>query len=354
MMKNLGKWIEKYGKKIIKVFFDQLFKPPQNTHLPLSQIDSVLLFRLDNRIGNGILLLPLIKAIYRHDPGLRIDVLINHNVAKFLQSLGQDDVFSVIPYDQHFLLRNPIRFWRFFRHLRKQKYAIVMSATNPDQFSLSQAVIGKMINGGQMIGFAAKNANQYYDITVESSTRKHYANAMIDLWRHWDPNAVLDFNLATPFKAAPSNGKILFWLGATGDKHLSDQLVTDISTLLEAETGLPVVFGFGPADGHLRKDYNATILAKSFVSDKPLDQTAVFFSAFRCFVATDTGPLHMAAIIGQKTIGIFTRVNYKQYGYHDEQTHFTFKIDRKNVDWPALKGGVQSALNQFGLNKKAK
>lgn len=297
--------------------------------LRFSDIKKVLIFRLDERIGNGLLLLPLVNGIHYSSPDVEIDVLVYHPVANLFQKYHTGQFNNIWPYHQKKLLHKPWKMLSLIKKLRRKQFDLVINCTNPDDFSTSQALFGKILKGRLLAGFyAEKEGNFLNDVQVKSTTQKHYSDAMLDLWRHFDRNTkYFPAGLALAKSKMPQQtGKILFWLGATHGKELSSEIIETVTNEIESVLGINVDFALGPADKHILNNYPEKISQKVIFWNSPLDETAVFFHQYKIFISTDTGPMHLAAVFSLPTISIFTKVNIEQYGYNNRKTQFSFLI----------------------------
>ncbi len=345
------KTLERGGKRILTRLLQWVF-PRKSVPANFIPRERLLVFRLDNRIGNGVMLLPLLQGIRHTAPHLQVDVLITSAVAQLFTSYGRHLVHQIIPYDQATLFRNPLRWLGFIRQLRQAGYQLVISSSNPDAFSLSQALFARLISRGFTLGFRWKESPRFYDITVASTTQKHYADAQVDLWRYFYPN--------TPFllgglSISPqiiqqmrrtwpetATGDALLWIGATGDKALPEGAVSFLYEVLLKAGFHSVVLAAGPADHHQIRNYSPKLQEKIVIWDRPLTETAVYFTGFRLFVSGDTGPMHVAVAVGTPTITLFTTTNRSQYGYQDGIRHFSFQWDGSARVKTAIEKAVQT------------
>lgn len=334
-VKTILKNIELSFKKILKATL-LIILPAKNSDLPpLNALKKVLVFRLDQRIGNGLLLLPLLRAIKKSRPDIQVDLLIHHPVAELFQATAGNLVDRIWSYNQSKLIVLPWRMAIFFGRLRRQKYDLIITSHNPDNFSLSQALAGRWMKPACLVGFKWKDSDKFYDIAVTSTTKKHYSDAMIDLWRAFDPQAnfqsgglkIPDELMIAMKRKFPqyANGGILIWLGATGKKVLSVEIVEQLVTITASAGDAPILYAAGPADtGHVA-GYPKEISENTLIWKTPLLETAAFFSLFKLFISPDTGPMHLAAALGIPTVTIFVESNITQYGYNDGEKHFALQ-----------------------------
>lgn len=333
MSASLAKQLESTGKKMLRRIVPALL-PPRNDACPdKRQIKKILIFRLDQRIGNGILLIPLIRAIRKSLPYAEIHVLIHKSVARlFYDTLG--DILSRIwPYDQKYFLSHPLKFRKLLNRFRAEQFDVILSCHNPDNFSLSQGIMGRWCKPGCLVGFHWNGAERYYDVSVPSSPDKHYAESLLDLWRYFEPKAKLKWEpleipqsvLQEVKKRYPqiSENSILFWVGATPGKHIPTVVISYIFNLIKSMSHCQMVFAAGPADYEMVRHYPKWIRNQILFLDRSLTETGAFLTQFRLVISGDTGPRHLAFALNVPTLAIFKKTNPVQYGYEDGENHFT-------------------------------
>ncbi|MFQ5584554.1 MAG: glycosyltransferase family 9 protein [Calditrichia bacterium] len=348
MMKKLLKRLEQLGKAILESLIVRFLPQPYPALLPLDQIHKILVFRLDERIGNGIMLLPLLRAIRTSRPDSEIQLLIHHPVAELFAITTRGLITRFWPYDQPYLMRRPWKMLNLFFKLRKEKFDVVITSHNPDNFSFSQALLGKWCHAKRFVGFNWKNSARYYDIAVPPDLTKHYADAMFDLWRFFDPEIVSrwgglhipesikqDVQMKYPYAR---EGDTLIWLGAGkgGKKAIPDHLVKHIYEFIGSISSGKIVFATGPADVEQLENYSVEVREKIIIWKENLLKTAAFFSCFKLFISGDTGPLHLAAALNLATLGIFLHTDMKRYGYNDGKQNMSVLWEGRKADYENL------------------
>jgi len=356
------KRLEQIGKKLLKKLIKIFLPEPNRTILPLDQIRKVLVFRLDQRIGNGIMLLPLLRAISESVPTAEVHLLVHHPIALFFEQNYSEKLSKIWAYDQKHLLRNPFRMLKLLNELKQEEFNVVISCHNPDNFSLSQALFGRWIKPKRLVGFRWKDSEMFYDIAVASDTQKHYTDALLDLWRAFDSQAGLKWGgIKIPSTAKKEmiekfpqlkEKPIIFWLGATQGKELPISLITFIYQTLQDNFQIPVLFATGPADKELYHHLPSWIRHQLVVLKTPLTETAAFFSCCRLFISGDTGPMHLSVAIGVPTLTIFIHTNKIQYGYDDQKKHFAFQFDDTPKNILQLKQLLFQIVFQLHLDEK--
>ncbi|HFE64859.1 MAG TPA: hypothetical protein ENK14_10665, partial [Caldithrix sp.] len=253
------KEIELNGKKILNLIFRFLFRGKEPPRLEKEHIRKILVFRLDRRVGNGILLLPLLSAIRNSCPQVQLHLALHHPVAKLIRKFSPGLVDQFWDYHQAAFFRNPVRFVQWLVRLRKERYDLIISSHNPNNFSLSQALLGRWAKPKVLMGFRWKDSPDYYDLAIPSSTEKHYSDAHLDLWRAIYPEAEFRRGeLRVPEELIESSfskwgikrpqRSALLWLGSTGDKVLPGDLISFLYEQTNRLGGFDVQIALGAAD----------------------------------------------------------------------------------------------------------
>jgi ADP-heptose:LPS heptosyltransferase len=352
MLERTIKFIETRSKRIFERIVIQFLPNPKRDKLPLNEIRKVLVFRLDERIGNGIMLLPLITAIRYSINSPDVHVLIHQPVAELLSSVTNDLISKIWGYNQPHLMKRPWKMIYLFLKLRREHYDVIITSHNPDNFSFSQALLGRWCNAKRLVGFNWKNSASFYDVAVTADLTKHYANSMLDLWREFDestrfPNTKLEIPvenrsfISEKYPQAKKGG-VLLWLGAGkgGQKAIPNLMVEHIYNLVKRNGDLPIMIAAGPNEDKLLGSYSKIIKEQTTIWSESLINTAAFFSFFQIFVSGDTGPLHLAVALNLYSLGIFFHTDIQRYGYNDDERHFSILINKYGDDYKLLDGSL--------------
>ncbi|MBN2364579.1 MAG: hypothetical protein JXL67_00325 [Calditrichaeota bacterium] len=356
MKKTITKKIEIFGKRILKSFLKTFSRKRNKTVQGVGEFNKILVFRLDERIGNGLLLLPLLSAIRHSLPDAELHLVLHHPVAETIRkySIGLIDRFW--PYYQKKMLRNPVLFIKWFYALRGEKYNLILSSHNPDNFSLSQAILGKWCAPDILAGFRWKDSQDFYDVTIPSSPEKHYAESQLDLWRYfagdipvkWHFLKVPGEKIGSLYQDLQLENKrhgLLFWLGATGSKYLPASLISFLYDQLVRYFGQNVLLALGPSDRFLINSLPSEMKKNLIVWNRPLCETAVLFAGQKVFISADTGPAHLAAALGLPMLTFFINSSNAQYGYHDG-------ISRFSIEYQDMSGSHDEIIHYLKRLKK--
>src|SRR6266478_1462562 len=111
----------------------------------VEEIRSVLVVRTDDRVGNALLTIPLVRALQRALPQARVDLLLAAGRARVAEGLPDLDV---VRFDKR---AGPLRYLRFLRRLRA-RYDVVIDAAHWHAFSLTSALLSRWAARRWVIG----------------------------------------------------------------------------------------------------------------------------------------------------------------------------------------------------------
>jgi len=333
------KILKKVTLKLISPFFRKI--STQFNKNNWKNFKRVLVFRLDNKLGNAILLLPLIQSIKSSSPKIQIDVLYSSNYFQIFDN--HPDINSTIIYDQKYLLKNPLRYLPFIKQLRRNKYDIIFSSTNSNSFSVSQALFAGLLKSEFTIGFDWKESATIYSDVVKGNTQIHYSQAQIDLWRYFDKNPKFEnpkIYFVPDGTKDSTHEKLLFWFGATGNKILPKRLFEEIISFLN-ENNITYQLAAGPQDEHLLNKYSSVNKKDVIFLRGSLKDSAIFFKKYKMIIMPDTGPMHLIIALGIPTVQVFVNSDPIWYAYKGQDIFLV----NKNVDSKELKKFIKNHLD---------
>jgi ADP-heptose:LPS heptosyltransferase len=337
-MKQLEKWLKQFLIFLIKTLLPGRIKDLAKDEW--KSYKSVLVFRLDNRFGNAILILSLIQSIKKSIPDASVDVMMTSSYVAMYKS--HPAIHQVIPYDQKYLFRNPLRFLFLINQLRKNKYDAVFSSNNPDAFSVSQAIFNRLVTKNRSVGFAWKESDKIYTDVVKGNTDIHYSQSQFDLWHYFDNNA--EYTPPRLYYISKNNispeHSILIWLGATGNKFVPEELVNSVVEAIK-ELNIDLHLAVGPHDQKVKDMYTHSWRENIQTINLDLEGIARYFLNFKCVIMPDTGPMHLVAAIGISLVQVFVNSNIGQYGYIGPNR---FIIENK-IDTDLFKQFIKTQIN---------
>ncbi len=321
-MKKLEKWLKQFVLFLIILLLPRIKK--ERAENEWKRFKRVLVFRLDNRFGNSILILSLVQSIKESLPDVSIDVMMTSSYVVLYNN--HPAISSVIPYNQKYLLRNPLRFISLINKLRRNNYDAIFSSNNPDTFSISQAILCRFVTKNRSVGFAQDKSSRFYSDIVKGNTNIHYSQSQYDLWRHFDKDARYYspkvYFIKNDYK--PPRRAVLIWLGATGDKIIPESLLFSIRRELKKHR-IMYTMAIGPHDQKIAEIYKKSWKNEIKTIDLDLLGLGRYFLDYKCIIIPDTGPMHLVAALGIALVQIFIHSDTNQYGYTGSNKYIIYK-----------------------------
>ncbi len=340
----IAKRLELTGRRALRAALRRaLPAPPPSADPVASEVARVLVIRQDNRIGNLVMLTPLLEAIRVAWPGAAVDVLTSDAFPEVFENLP--GLHRVIAAPKKAFISNPIRFLSFFRALRRTRYDVVFDASHMHEFSLSSGAAARLTGAPVRIGYRRGDAETWLTRLVDlAPDGTHEMEIHLRLLRAVAPEAALPgaTSLAPRwtitaeeaeraaerwrgFGCAPESAVAIF-LGGRGAKKWPAAKFVEVAAGLRDRT--PVFFG-GPGEA---TDLDALRTTPGRVVAPPMALREFAATIARCaaVVSADTGPMHVAVAAGARTVEIFTNSEPERYGYAHLPGHAV--VGRKGVD----------------------
>ncbi len=282
----------------------------------------VLVVRLDERVGNLVLLTPMLSSLRARFPQAVIDVLGYAKTRVLLER--HPAVNEVLAFDKRalFSARGPLRIFGF---LRRRKYDLAIDAANPTDPSFTQALVTRFSGARHTIGAAHGRFAKLYSapavITDDGTT--HEIDLRLQLLTPVPGEQltrVTGIDLGEPsaavqqFIAQHASYGVLNLGARVREKWLP---AADYALLANAiaDQGFACVLTWGPQEEQLAETVLAA--AKNAVMAPPtkLADLAAVMKGARCVVTCDTGPMHVSVAVGTPTCAIFVSTEPARYGY---------------------------------------
>lgn len=298
------KHLERWGRRRAAAIPGVL--PDREEVLP-SAPSRILVIRTDNRLGNLVLLEPLLRSVRNRFPLAELDILASDVFSELLEYQG----YNVIKVDKKGQIRNPARFVSLIRKLRSRAYDVAIDAAHPHSFSLSGA-IGTVLSGaGCRIGTDAGNFSGWYTNTVaeppfdwHESRALHSLGSVWDRWPAW----------SQPELHAGNSGKrdaAGLHVGASGNKKYPLELLENIVDRICRKVILEIYWGSDEEREtalYLRSRYPVAVMPELSVSEL-IERIA----GLRLFITADNGPMHIASAVSVPVIALFRIDNIDRF-----------------------------------------
>ncbi len=277
--------------------------PLQGGRPPLDSIRSVLVVRTDDRVGNALLTVPLVRALQRALPEARVDLLLAARRAYVAEGLPG---LRVVRFEKR---AGPLAYLRFLRGLRG-RYDIAVDAAHWHAFSLTSALLSRWSARRWVIGSDRGPAAALYGglaALPEPGTAEVVAKMRLaePLGLRLSPPP-----LETALGRGPSPVAGEFAAINPGarkqDHRWPAARFAAFARRLWRERGLRSVVFWGPGEEGLAIAVaRASGGAAEPAPPTDLDQLAAAFRAARLVVTNDTGPMHLAVASGAPVAAVF-------------------------------------------------
>jgi ADP-heptose:LPS heptosyltransferase len=309
---------------------------PFDRRLALGEVRSIVICRLNGRLGNSLLLTPLIRTLHELLPEASIDLALSFPKA--------EELFGPLPGVRRIIRfphKDPRAGWRFPAAVRALRAARYDLAIDPVPESTSGRIALTLCRARYRLGF--DTSTQWASLThpvprpekvlhhgaepvylvVQGLEVPAGARAPPTIWLPLEPAelAAGRERLATALRSSASAGALTgepsatarnepigFFANATGAKKLGASWWLDFwAALLELEPGV-IPVEFLPAPDSPRIDARFPSLHVRSLRD-----LAATISATRMFIAPDAGPMHLASSTAAPTVALFCASEISRY-----------------------------------------
>lgn len=294
-------------------------KSPRRLELPDSP--RFLVVRLDERVGNLIMLTPMLRTLRARFPTAHIDVLGNDRGQALLGDHPDLDGFICFRKRALFAADGPL-LTPFA--LRRQRYSVAIDASNPTDPSLTQAILVALSGARFTIGSEARGYGSFFSHRVAADA-EHEIDLRLQLLSPLPGDAVIrapslstaraSARMAEAFENESSTGAYsVLNLGARlAEKQLS---VEDYANVALAMGALgTVVLTWGPKERAIAEAVSARCPDALVAPPTTLEELSTVFQRAKAVVSCDTGPMHLSVALGTPTLGIFVATEPARFGY---------------------------------------
>jgi ADP-heptose:LPS heptosyltransferase len=265
---------------------------------------SVLVVRTDDRVGNALLTLPLVRALQEALPDARVDLLLAARRAQVAEGLPG---LRIVRFDKRDFFAHPLRFWRFLRELRG-RYEVTIDAAHWHAFSLTSALLSRWAARRAVVGHSRGGCDFVYQAAVpppaqgarELDAKLSLGAALgLDLRPKPEETALGRGDSPVPGRYAAINP------GARkADHRWPPERFAALARGLRERHGLRSVVFWGPGEEALAADVAGKGLA-DIAPPTNLEQLAAAFRHAALVITNDTGPMHLAAACGSPVLALF-------------------------------------------------
>jgi len=283
----------------------------------------VLLVRIDDRLGEALLLTPLATELKSLQPPPVVDVLVHRRTARVLE--GHPAVDRILPLDRRLLAFGPLA--PGIRAVRRRgPWDVVVDCGNWEVPGVTSALVSRLVAGpAQVIGPAVSPTGPLHDVVVtpragtrsELAQRLHLLSPMLaprDLlpsFRRPLVPAALE-EILVPVRERPH--AVLVPGGRLGWRRISPELFAVAGRAL-SEAGRRVIVAWGPGEEELAAQVVARVPGSRLAPPTDLDGLAALLAAAGCTVCNNSGPMHLSVAVGAPTLALFLKMDPERWGY---------------------------------------
>ena len=324
---SLLKRLEGWAKRALALLAAALFYRPGRRSRALDRLASarrVLLVRIDDRVGEALLLTPLLSALKARTPPLHVDALVHARCVRVLE--GHPALDGLLALDRRHLFLGPLG--PGIRALRaKGPWDVVVDCGNWEVPAVTSALVARAVAGGAvLLGPAVWPTRLLDDISVQRrvDTRSEVAQRLHLLSPLLGSDAQGRLSFRTPrvsealrpllADVSGSPHAVLLPGGRLGWRRIPPEAFAAAARALLAAGRRPVL-AWGPGEEPLARAVVSAAPGSVLAPATDLDALAALLSAAGCTVCNNSGPLHLSVAVGAPTLGLFLRMDPARWGY---------------------------------------
>ena len=322
-MQPWHKRLEGTGKRALARVAALAFRRPPRA-LP-SALGRVLLVRIDDRVGEALLITPLALALKRLQPAPAVDVLVHRKTARVLE--GHPAIDRRLTLDRRLLALGPLA-----PGIRAVSTAgpwdVVIDCGNWEVPSVTSALVSRAVAGdARVIGPEVAPTGPLHDVAVpaRTDTRSELAQRLHLLSPLLEPPALLPTfrtprvtDSLRPFleQVRASPHAVVVPGGRLGWRRIPPELFGVAARVLTA-LGRTVVVAWGPGEEELGHAVVTEAPGAQLAPPTDLDELAALLAAAGCTVCNNSGPMHLSVAVGSPTLALFLKMDPERWGYRE-------------------------------------
>lgn len=265
----------------------------------------VLLVRVDNRVGEVLLLTPLVERLAA--AGYEVHLLLHPKMLRVLE--GHPKVTKQWAFERRLAC---------VRALRAGGLDVVVDCGNWATESVTTAVVARLVGGASaVLGPARFPAGWLADVPVaplggtrsEVEQRAHLASPLVA-----DGPLTMSFPPTPAFAVPGVTGRyaVVNPGGRLGERRLPTALFSKVALAL-AEAGLTPVVTWGPGEEALARAVCEACPGAALAPATTLRELASLMRGAACTACNNTGPMHLAVAVGCPTLAFFSNIEMERW-----------------------------------------
>ena len=337
------KAVERWGRRWLTQLLALLLRAPQRD-LALGRAPKILIIRLDERVGNLIMLTPTLSSLKRHFEQCHITLLAQPAAQSIL--IHHPDLDELIVFRKKNIWGHDGPLKTILR-IRQKKYDLVIDGGNPTDPSTTQSILTRFSGGQHTLGFAHGPFAELYTAPHTLNPKIHHEIDMrlnllealpgIKLLRQTSLGKMgantVNNNLESIVSAMRQDKYLLINCGARlSEKSLSAKNYAQIAKMA-LQKRFHVILTYGPSETEIAQAIKKIEKDCHLAPKTNLPELALLMQHATAIVACDTGPMHIGVAMKTPTTGIFVTTSPKRYGY-TEGMHRVLDMNSKQTENP--------------------
>jgi heptosyltransferase III len=359
LLKRLEGWAKRVLALLASVLF---FRPGRAPRVParLANVRRVLLVRIDDRVGEALLLTPLLSALKAWKPEVRVDALVHARTRRVLE--GHPLLDGLYPLDRRALFLGPLA-PGILTAVDKGPWDVVVDCGNWEVPSVTSALVARLLAGPSvLLSPAVWPTRLLSDVPVpplrdsrsEVAQRLHLLSPLLGsptpaLPSFRTPRAPLSLRpLLAELQSRPS--AIVLPGGRLGWRRIPSDVFAAAARALLASGRVPFV-AYGPGEEGLAEAVVQAAPGAVLGPPTDLDGLAAILAAAGCTICNNSGPLHLSVAVGAPTLGLFLKMDPERWGYNISP-HRMLDLTQASSRGEALEPLVAEACTTFAQKLK--
>jgi len=340
--------LERFGKRLVRTVLVPIVRTSPTKVLgesfgspPRQNLDRILIVKQDDRLGNLILMTPMLTALRERVPAAEIHLLLSDVYASVFETDSRVDRLLVM--EKRRQIKNPLVLLSFLEKLRAERYDLVIEASDVNNFSFNNSFLARLARARIRVGYSKKENEGLLNLALEPPSRPLHATEMyLDLLRPlWADLPTPGMRIDIPPEEAEwaesflnslgfqaSDRKIAVHLGGRGNKRLPPEMVVQLSAKLAHEFRAKLIAITGPSEEKYSSGIEGRLPPRSVLLNRlSILELASLLANMELFISADTGPLHLAVACGCATLSVFTSSDPDKFAPRGERHRYVRYFD---------------------------
>jgi ADP-heptose:LPS heptosyltransferase len=335
----MRKELEKKGKSLLIEIFRLLIRnKPMPGKIELPSVKKILVIRQDSRIGNLVLVTPLLISLRKNFPQAQISLLTSEVSSELFTGSKLADELLVLEKKRY--IRNPFAFISNIFKLRKEKFDLALDCSDEHHLSFGSGMWIYLSGAKYRIGHKRDKSDLFLNIEVPPVNYiRHSVDMNLDLLRFLIPEVPKELpflevkkeeeeyieNYLGKMGIGPEDFLVGVNLGGTGKKRWGFENFSELGNRLKKDK-LKVIYIWGPEERNWIRNLNNTEVLPEILT---LPKLSAFLKRCNLFISSDSGIMHLATAVRTPTLAIFIHSDPRKFGPKGDKDGFIFSMDGK-------------------------